>query len=336
MRHRGLAVLSCIFSLLLPIAAPAATVQDIVNQVSQAEYTDFHSNSLYTHSGDNRGYGSVQHESAKTNIYNEFQSLGLSPSLEEFMHSTYTGSNVVATLTGTVHPEQVYLVGAHYDSASTPGADDNASGVAGIVEAARVLSQFEFGCTIKFVAFDLEEKGLWGSSAYAGTHSTDDIRGMISMDMIAFNTANSTCHDTAGVYYSTYNARSRALCESLASSLATYGGIASHSGHMPFGDSDHSSFRNWGSACLIEYLYHTSLGPGGNPYLHTQNDAVESTYTYNGQTYNYIDYAYATNMTRGVVGYLATQAVLVPEPGTVLLLLVALLWTAAIHRRFRW
>lgn len=83
--------------------------------------------------------------------------------------------NVVATLPGTSADAGVILVGAHYDSRTidindaespAPGANDNASGVAGIIELATVLANESFPQTIVFVAFAAEEVGAWGARAY--------------------------------------------------------------------------------------------------------------------------------------------------------------------------
>jgi Zn-dependent M28 family amino/carboxypeptidase len=152
---------------------------DVVGQVRQASYTDFLDNHLYTHNGDNRGIGGTEHDLAQAEIRSAFSSFGLNTTLESFSYDSHTYSNVVGVLPGTVHPDRVYIVGAHYDSVGNPGADDNGSGVAGVLEAARVLSQYKFESTLVFVGFDREEQGLIGSYAYANAHKTDNIRGMI-------------------------------------------------------------------------------------------------------------------------------------------------------------
>jgi Zn-dependent M28 family amino/carboxypeptidase len=81
--------------------------------------------------------------------------------------------NVVGTLTGAAPDRPRLLVGAHYDTVpNTPGADDNASGVAALLEVARVLAPERLGPTIEFVGFNLEEpqgaRYRVGSHAYAG------------------------------------------------------------------------------------------------------------------------------------------------------------------------
>ena len=88
-------------------------------------------------------------------------------------------TNVVAVLPGTAEPEKRIIVGAHYDSinlrakgdkaaeAPAPGADDDASGTAVVLDLARVMSQYRFRKTIVFIAFAGEELGYIGSSHYA-------------------------------------------------------------------------------------------------------------------------------------------------------------------------
>ena len=95
-------------------------------------------------------------------------------------------TNLVADIPGTVHPEEVVVVGAHFD-AFWGGADDNASGVAGMLELARVLSKYRFERTIRFVAFDLEEFGAVGSSRFAAETVPGEKRvATVIFDCIAF------------------------------------------------------------------------------------------------------------------------------------------------------
>ena len=277
------------------------TVLDVVEQVSQANYTNYLDNTLYTHLGDDRGFGS-EHDLARSNIYAEFESFGLDTSLHGFQYSGSTYYNVVGAHYGTARPTDYYIVGAHYDSVNNPGADDNASGTAAVMEAARVLSQYDFEATLLFIAFDREEQGLHGSRAYAEQHNSDSILGMVSLDMISYNGSGS---DKARIYGRDSSAL---LKQSLADAIALYGNglSAVDSGMLPA--SDHEPFQEQGfQACLlIEYDIWS------NPYYHSLYDSVD--------TPEYIDYYFATNMVRSTVGFLATDAVLIPEPATLLLL----------------
>ena len=110
-------------------------------------------------------------------LRDEFRGMGYGDvTLHDFRIKDSTRHNVVCSKTGTEKPERVLILCAHYDSRTTdlldarssaPGADDNASGVAVLLEAARVLRDLETGWTIRFVAVSGEEQGLVGSSAYA-------------------------------------------------------------------------------------------------------------------------------------------------------------------------
>jgi autotransporter-associated beta strand protein len=290
-------LLSAAIGFLFPIAiAMAASVQEVVNEVDQSAYADFHANSLYTHTGNNRGINGPQHDLARNNIYNTFANLGLNPVLNPFTYNSSTYYNVVATLPGAVNPSEVYIVGAHYDSTNNPGADDNASGTAGVIELARVLSRHRFDATIVFIAFDREEQGMIGSKAYANAHALDDIHGMVSLDMIAYNPAG-IHHDKAIIYGRT---ASNPIKNDLAAAITSYGNGLTYEigGDLPY--SDHAPFeaKNKQACLLIEHAL------DANPYYHSSADSVD--------TPNYIDYTYATNMTRSVAGWLATEAALIP------------------------
>lgn len=102
--------------------------------------------------------------------------------------------NLIAEKTGSQKPEEIILVGAHYDTVpSTPGADDNASGVAGLAELARLLKGYDNKRTVRLVAFTCEEppyyKSPWmGSRVHAreARERGEDIIAMMSLEMIGF------------------------------------------------------------------------------------------------------------------------------------------------------
>lgn len=83
-------------------------------------------------------------------------------------HAYATGVNVIGVRAGTTEPDRRVLVAAHYDHIpGCQGADDNASGVAGVLEAARVLAMSTHARTLVVACWDEEERGLIGSRAYA-------------------------------------------------------------------------------------------------------------------------------------------------------------------------
>nr|WP_030504318.1 M20/M25/M40 family metallo-hydrolase [Micromonospora purpureochromogenes] len=117
-----------------------------------------------------------------------------------------TITNVVATLRGDVTPERVYVITGHYDSRATdvmdavsdaPGADDDASGVAVVMELARVLSTRRTEATIVLAAVAAEEQGLYGSAHLAAQLKAAgaDIQGMFSNDIVGSSTADDGTRD---------------------------------------------------------------------------------------------------------------------------------------------
>ena len=104
-------------------------------------------------------------------------------------------TNVIATLRGATDPDRVYVVSGHYDSmcssptdakCDAPGANDDASGTAAVIELARVMSKRKFDATIVFMAVPGEEQGLLGAAYYAeqAKQKAMDIEGMFTNDIV--------------------------------------------------------------------------------------------------------------------------------------------------------
>jgi Zn-dependent M28 family amino/carboxypeptidase len=120
---------------------------------------------------------------------------GLVVTTQSFPVNGSTGYNVIAALSGSSRPDDWYLIGGHYDAVSedpdwAPGAEDNASGCAGVLEMARVFSSSPPEATMVFICFSGEEQGLVGSNAHAASlvQSGDDakVRAVLNMDMIGY------------------------------------------------------------------------------------------------------------------------------------------------------
>lgn len=277
------------------LASASDVGQQIADQIQVASYRDYLDNALYTHDGNNRGVGGPDHNPARDNIEVIFESFGLQAELHHFTYFGIDGWNVVATQTGTVYPEAQYIIGAHYDSVDNPGADDDASGVAGLLEIARVVSQYETEYTVKLIAFDMEEWGLIGSEAYVNDHLHDDIQGMVQLDMIAY--------DDGGYATRIYGrSASDPLKDAVAAAINEYGNGLRVSIHGEMDASDHAPFEWAGfEACLV-----IEDGFASNPCYHRQCDSVD--------TPDYISYPYATDHVRSIAGFLADYAVVIAEP----------------------
>jgi len=160
-----------------------------------------------------RYYSNTNRDSIVSWIQARFLSFGvIEVSLHSFSFLGTAQKNVVATLPGgDLHSQEIIICG-HYDSNSTdtlkaPGADDNASGTAGVIELARVLKLMGYQPrrTLRFICLAAEEKGARGSLAYAqnARAQSRDIRLTVNFDMIAYRgteqaTYNLYSPDTSG------------------------------------------------------------------------------------------------------------------------------------------
>ncbi len=126
-------------------------------------------------------------------IYREFASLGLTVSYDDFLADNgLLALNVLAELPGE-DPSRVYMVMGHFDSINSddnegpaPGADDNASAIAAMIEIARVLAQFELPHPVVFFASNAEENVFQGANAFASEASRSGriITGAFNLDAV--------------------------------------------------------------------------------------------------------------------------------------------------------
>lgn len=128
-------------------------------------------------------------------IAGRLRSFGYEPQLQTYSVEGKDFSNIIAVKRGTQKPGEVIIVGAHYDSCLNPGADDNASGVAALLEAAHSFAKKETAKTIKFIAFVNEEPPFFqtewtGASVYvrAAQENKEDIRAALVLEMVGYFT----------------------------------------------------------------------------------------------------------------------------------------------------
>ena len=110
--------------------------------------------------------------------------------IHEFEVGGKTFQNLILNLPATNNQQTPILIGAHYDAVpGTPGADDNATGVAALLELARIFASQTAKYPIRLVAFDQEEYGLLGSAAYATflQQQQQPLRLMISLEMLGYS-----------------------------------------------------------------------------------------------------------------------------------------------------
>ena len=169
-----------------------------------------------------------------------------------------------------------------------PGADDNASGVAAVLEAARIISQMQTRYTIIYALWDEEEYGLVGSGnyAYQALISGENIVGVINIDMLAWDSNDDNVFDL----YSSSVGKSLDLAR-LASALSNYFSPDLYPLLITQGGSgsDHASFwQNGFSAFMIE-----EVNDDFNPYYHTSNDNL-----------SHFDFDYFFDLTKLAIGSL--------------------------------
>jgi hypothetical protein len=216
------------------------------------------------------------HDLARDYLKGRLESYGLSTQLQPFT-ITFPGMNVLAEQPGTTNQDQKYILCAHYDSVSdstwnAPGADDNASGVAAVLEAARLLSRYKTAYTVLYAFWDGEEMSTAGSSVYAKEARArgDSILGVINLDMIGFDSNNDSVMEVHARAY----ANSLSLADTVALVQNAYGIGLKPQIYYPGGDSqsDHRSFwlKGYSAVMLIEAL----RGNDDNPYWHTTRDRI--------------------------------------------------------------
>lgn len=226
---------------------------------------------LAADSMEGRGLGTRGLELARRYIGESFRAIGLEHSLHAFTVSPdapaaahagvggVTGRNVVAVRRGAIHPEAYVVIGAHYDHLGRGGfgsldpdstgvvhngADDNASGTAALLEAARLVAERPAPArSVAFVAFSGEELGLLGSSSFVrdAPIPIDSIYAMVNLDMVG---------RLREERLSVFGAASAVEFPPLLDSLnASRGFMLSASGDG-YGRSDHASFYGAGRPVL--------------------------------------------------------------------------------------
>ncbi len=126
--------------------------------------------------------GSVGHTKVRTLCEQRLLALDYEPTSVRYG----TGINVIGTKPGFSKPEEVVVIGAHYDAvAGCPGANDNASGVAAVLEAARVLSTARFDRTLVVACWDEGENDQAGSIAHAAQAEGEEVQVKLAVSFQA-------------------------------------------------------------------------------------------------------------------------------------------------------
>lgn len=244
-------------------------------------------------------------------IAGQFQQHGLPVTAQAFLLVTglpdqeppVVVTNVIGTLEGVAPPPDrgVVIVSAHYDSIASgassggpaPGADDDGSGVAAVLEAARLLSQRHLWHTVRFVTFAGEEQGLHGSRHYAEVAQADgeNIIGVMNADMIGFDGDSDPRLEVHAGPLQQNAVLARLLDETVrAYGLDLWPQVILNGATRA---SDHASFWDRGFPAVLVIEDTELVGPtfDFNPYYHTTEDTLDK-----------INRSYFTQMVQAIVG----------------------------------
>jgi hypothetical protein len=204
-----------------------------------------------------------------------FASLGYTTSRQPVTVGAGQSQNVVADRAGgAAGPRELVIVTAHLDSiniaggpsAPAPGADDNGSGSAGLLELARVLATGAWGHDLRLILFGGEEQGLHGSRQYVAALPPAErarVRAVLNMDMVA---TRNTVQPTVLLEGATV---SSGLIDELAAAAATYTGLQLETSLSPFA-SDHVPFIDAGMPAVLSI----EGADSANGHIHTDQDVL--------------------------------------------------------------
>jgi hypothetical protein len=315
---------------LVGVPARADLVRDMVDEVSAEQYRTFQRTienmglGFYGGPGYDQGYrnrdgwaggGTLGNREACLYLGDRLSALGLEVSVQGLYR------NVVAQWPGVATPEEIYIVCAHYDTTPAgerPGGDDNASGTAGLLEAARVLTRYRFQSTLRFIAFNAEEEWMRGSLEYVLALPADaNIAGVINLDMILRPAWDTHALEPADLDVETLEApHCTAWLEVFEKASATYvpALVIDANSHYPlrWDVGDHGPFL-WAGYPAFVAIENTAAEiwyRGSNSYYHSSEDASDAlandANSPSGVTY---DYDFATRVVQATVATLALRAV---------------------------
>ncbi len=338
MRRTLLAAGTVVVAGLLARSAVADQIENIINQASVSEFQSYDRvlsgvDPVLTDPPTyltNRYALGPQALVAEQWLANQMTGWGLNVTQEPF--ALNFSANVVGELVGTTRPQDVYIISGHYDTwheadqTHAPGADDNGSGTSAVLMAARILSQYQFEGTLRFIAFSGEEEGLVGSSAYVGWHYGENLVATINLDMFLHPGWDNVDPDPDYDLDIGINGPSAWLGQYVYDKFTQYTPIAVEQWYDTYGNSDHGPFWDYGYSA-IRLAEHTTPE---NWYDHANDSYHQLTDTMDNPDY---DWQFGVHAVRGTMASMVGLAGLVPEPGTALAL--GLLGLVTLRRRSR-
>lgn len=227
----------------------------------------------------NRYYATTNGSNASNWLKTRWASIATGRSdiaVTQFTHAGYNQKSVILTMTGSDNPSEVVVIGGHLDTINmsgngetsrSPGADDDASGIASMTEALRamVASGYKPRRTIKFIGYAAEEVGLRGSKDIAANFKANNVNvvGVMQLDMTNYKGSASDIWIYTDYTDSLQN-------DFLAKLVAAYQpGITVGYSRCGYACSDHASWQAQGYPSSFPF---ETLDGDDNPYIHTAND----------------------------------------------------------------
>jgi Zn-dependent M28 family amino/carboxypeptidase len=242
-------------------------------------------------------------EEVGVTIEQTLRGLGYAVTSDPFQWEGKVYQNLVAERPPQESP--VFIVGAHYDAVpNSPGADDNASGIAVLLEVARVFQSHPVARKVRFVAFTLEESGMMGSSHYVEglQRAGENLLGMISLEMVGFTSPKQSYPVGLAPFYPAEgnfigigaNGRSRSLMKRFVKGMRHVSGLHVETITLPGNGSlipairlsDHAPFWDAGYPALLV----TETAFYRNPHYHLETDTIDT-----------LDFCFLSSVTQGVV-----------------------------------
>lgn len=162
------------------------SIQEMVEQVDESQLLSY----LEQVVGERHYSAAPEHlENARQLFATAFNDAGLQTEGHDFVHLQTDMQNIIGRQPGVKNEAITYIIDGHFDGVpGSPGADDNGSAVAGVLEALRILSQYQFEHSLRFIGFDAEELGLIGSLRYVqnGIKPFEEIEGVLNFEMIGY------------------------------------------------------------------------------------------------------------------------------------------------------
>lgn len=280
----------------MPGSSFVGTVPDLTSEEQEIKtHLHTHLDILARQIGERNMQNSAKLNAARDYITHALRKGGYVVSLQTYTVNGVEVSNIEAERKGSKNPEEILVIGAHYDAAAgSPAANDNGSGTVALLELARLLAEKNFAHTVRFVAFVNEEPPYFqtsdmGSLVYAKRckERNEHITGMISLETIGyFSNRKSSQHypfplnyfypDTANFIGFIGNSFSSPLVRKTIASFRHHTAFPSEGAGVPaffigVGASDHWSFWKQGYPAIMI----TDTAFYRYPYYHTRHDTVD-------------------------------------------------------------